>query len=150
MAEPGFPRDSNLLFGIVFAESCMKMKKIGLRSTRDALPDPPLGPYFRSFANVGTAFCYDTQRSCRKVMFLHLSVILLTGGSLSGGSLSREGLCPEGVSVPRGSLSRGSLSGGGLCPGWGLYPGGSLSKGSLSIGGLCPGVSFRRPPSPVR
>ena len=39
-------------------------------------------------------------------MFLHLSVILFTGGSLCpGGSLSRVGLCPGG-----------SLSGG-LCEG---------------------------------
>ena len=42
------------------------------------------------------AFCYRPQRSCVKVMFLHLSVILFTGG----------------VSVQKwGSLSRGSLSG---------------------------------------
>ena len=33
---------------------------------------------------------YRPQRSCGKAMFLHLSVILFTGGSLSGGSLSRE------------------------------------------------------------
>ena len=45
-------------------------------------------------------FCTTTarKRSCGKVMFLHLSVILFTGGSLS-----------RGVSV-WGSLSRGSLS----------------------------------------
>ena len=51
---------------------------------------------------------YRPQRSCRKVMFLHLSVIVHGGG----------GLCPG----RRGSLSRGggSLSGGGLCPGGSL------------------------------
>ena len=50
---------------------------------------------------------YRPQQSCDKVMFLHLSVILFTGG---GGSLS-GGLCPGG------SLSGRSLSRGGLCPG---------------------------------
>ena len=45
------------------------------------------------------------KRSCGKVMFLHLSVILFTGGvSVQDESLSRVGLCP------RGSLSTGSLS----------------------------------------
>ena len=39
---------------------------------------------------------YRPQRSCGKVMFLHLSVILFMGESLS-----------RGVSVQRGSLSRG-------------------------------------------
>ena len=35
--------------------------------------------------------CYRPQRSCGKIMFLHLSVILFTrGGSLSSGSLSRR------------------------------------------------------------
>ena len=62
------------------------------------------------------------KRSCGKVTFLHLSVILFTGGSLSGGSLW------GGVSVG-GSLSRGSLSG------W-----------SLSRGSLYGGVSVRRQP----
>ena len=57
-------------------------------------------------------------------MFLHLSVFLFTGGSLSGGSLSR------------GSLSRGSLS-----RGEGLCLGGSLSGGSPSRG-----VSVRETP----
>ena len=103
-------------------------------------------------------------------MFLHLSVILLTGGgglcpegSLSrgglcpgGGSLSRgrvsvQGkgfclgdLCPGGVSVQRGSLSKGvSVQREDLCPGEGLCPGG----GSLSrVGSLSGGVSVRDPP----
>ena len=37
MADPGFPRQeggSRLLFGIIFAENCIEMKKIGL--------DPPM------------------------------------------------------------------------------------------------------------
>ena len=49
-------------------------------------------------------------------MFLHLSVIPFTRGSLF-----------------RGSLSRRSLSGGDLCPG-GLCPGGLCPEGSLSRG----------------
>ena len=79
-------------------------------------------------------FFYRSQRSCRKVMFLHLSVILFTGGSLSkGGSLSRE------VSVRQVSVQRG------LCPGGvtiqGVSVGGSLSRGSLSAGARSMGVS---------
>ena len=62
-------------------------------------------------------------------MFLHLSVLLFTGG-----------LCPEG-SLSNGSLSLGGLQGvsvlGHLCPE------GSLSRG-LCPGGLCPGVSLSR------
>ena len=59
------------------------------------------------------------KRSCGKVMFLHLFVILFTGGLCPGGSLSR-GTLSRGVSVPgvsvqgylsRRTLSRGSLSG---------------------------------------
>ena len=46
-----------------------------------------------------TKFIITTyKRSCGKVMFLHLSVILFTG----------RGLCPGGL-CPGGSLSRGSL-----------------------------------------
>ena len=44
-------------------------------------------------------FITDRKRSCGKVMFLHLSVILFTRGE--GGVLS------SGVSVKVGSLSRG-------------------------------------------
>ena len=59
------------------------------------------------------------QQSCGKVMFLHLCVILFTGGFLSRGPLSKwvsvqGGLCLE-VSVQgglRGSLSRGPMSSG--------------------------------------
>ena len=45
---------------------------------------------------------YRPQRSCGKVMFLHLSVILFTGSgvSLSRGSLSRQALC-QGDPLPR-------------------------------------------------
>ena len=68
--------------------------------------------------NPGSATGYRPQRSFSKVMFLHLSVILFTGGSMSGGG----GLCPERDLCPGGSLSRR-----GLCPGvsvqGGLYQG---------------------------
>ena len=43
------------------------------------------------------------KRSCSKVMFLHLSVILFTGGDLCPG----RSLCRGGVSFQVGSLSRG-------------------------------------------
>ena len=35
-------------------------------------------------AEKNIVYFYRPQRSCGKVMFLHLSVILFTGGSLSG------------------------------------------------------------------
>ena len=74
-------------------------------------------------------FYYRPQRSCGKVMLLHLFVILFTGGSLSKG-----GFCP-GCLCPGGSLS------GGLCSGSYLSRGPlSMGRGSLS-GGLCLGVS---------
>ena len=83
-------------------------------------------------------------------MFLHLSVILFTGGFSV-----QEGLCPGG-SLSRGSLSRGGLFLEGLSSG-GSLSGGSLSRGisvwgslrevvslegSLSEGCLCPGGSW--------
>ena len=72
------------------------------------------------YLNVQHVNIYRSQRSCGKVMFLHLCVILFTGGicpgvSVRGVSLSR------GVSVQWGSLSGGvsiwgvSVQGGGLC-----------------------------------
>ena len=59
---------------------------------------------------VATIHFYRPQRG--KVMFLHVSVILFTGGSRS---LSRgRGISiPGGLSPGRGSLSRGVLSWGG-------------------------------------
>ena len=47
---------------------------------------------------------YRPQQSCGKVMFLHLSVILFTGGSLSRGVSVWWTLCPGGL-CPGGSLS---------------------------------------------
>ena len=56
------------------------------------------------------------QRSCGKIMFLHVSVILFTGGGALCPSM-HDRLHDQGVSVQRGvsvqewrSLSRGSLS----------------------------------------
>ena len=53
--------------------------------------------------------CYHPQRSWGKVIFLHVSVILFTGGGClhPGGLFPGEGLCPLG-----GSLSRGVCLGG--------------------------------------
>ena len=92
---------------------------------------------------------YRQQRNVGKVMFLHLSVILFTGGvsvpaytighmtrgvSVQGclclrvsvqGGLCLGGLCSEG-SLSGGSLSRGSLSRESLS-------GGSLSGGGVSV-----------------
>ena len=72
---------------------------------------------------------YGPQRSCGKVMFLHLSV---------SHSVHRRGVCPSmhHRSHDWGSLSKGFLSRG--CP----CPGGCLSRGSLSRGGLCLGGSL--------
>ena len=109
---------------------------------------------------------YRPQRSCDKVMFLHLCVILFTGVSvpacttghmtrgvsvqeeslLEGVSLSGGWVSVQGVSVQWESLSRRvSVQRGSLC---GVSVLGSLSEGSLSRGGsLCPGGSLlRRPP----
>ena len=82
-------------------------------------------------------FLLPSARNCGKVMFLHLSVILFTGGGLSPeGGLCRGGLCP----------GRGA----GLCPGRGagLCPG----RGEVSVqegASLSRGVSVRETP-PVR
>ena len=61
-----------------------------------------------------------SKRSCGKVMFLHLSVILFTEGRVVS---VKGGLCQGVISVH-----------GGLCPG-----------GSLTRGGICLGVSVQRP-----
>ena len=94
-------------------------------------------------------------------MFLHLSVILFTGGLCPGGISAQGGVCldgclnrwvlctrgwylsrggslsrrvsVQGVSVQREVSVQGSLcTEGGLCPGESLYRGWSLSGGSLS------------------
>ena len=113
---------------------------------------------------------YRPQRSCGKVMFLHLcDSVHEGGGSLSRGVSVQGGLC-RGVSLSKGVSVQGCLCPGvsvqgDLCPG-GLWPGGSLSRGvsvqrgSLSSGvgvsvqqgrGLCPGGSMSgRPPGAIR
>ena len=70
-------------------------------------------------------------------MFIHLSVILFTGGPSSGG------LCPRGslsrrVPVQGESLSKGSLSRGDLCPEISVQIVVSV-QGALCAGGLCAG-----------
>ena len=79
-----------------------------------------------------------------KVMFLHLCVILFTGGGLGlclGGlclGVSIQGVSFQGGLCPGGSPSRVVSVQGGLCPGErGLCPGG------LCLGGLCLGVSVQ-------
>ena len=93
---------------------------------------------------------YRRQRSCCKVMFLHLSVILFAvgGGSLcpsmhhachmTGRYLSDlcVGGCLSRRSLSRGSLSRGFLCRRSLCRG-------SLCRGSLSKRSLCRGFSVQ-------
>ena len=65
------------------------------------------------------------KRSCGKVMFLQVSVILFTGGCL----LLRECLLPGGgVSGPGGACSQGVPAPGGVC-----------SQGVPSLGGSGPG-----------
>ena len=73
-------------------------------------------------------------------MFLHLSVILFTGGCGGGHDASQEGLCP-GVSVYLESLFRGFLSRG--C----LSGRGSLQGGSLSVRVSVRETPDRDPPS---
>ena len=78
-------------------------------------------------------------------MFLHLSVILFTEGSLSGGlcslfrgrgdlcqvGLCPEGLCPEGL-CPGGSLSEGVSNGDPPPPQYGVRPVGTNPIGMHS------------------
>ena len=110
---------------------------------------------------------YRPQWNCGKVMFLHLSVILFIGGSLSRGwegSVQGEGslfrwVSVQGVSIQRhlypgalcpgvsiwGVSIQGHLCRGGLCPAGSLFWG-SLFRGSLS-GGFCLGRSLSGDPS---
>ena len=102
------------------------------------------------FVHAPLVFYYRPQRSCGKVMFLHLSVShsvhrgLCLSMHLPVQVVSVQGgLCPGG-SLLRGSLSRGSLSGG-LCPEVSVQGGfrpegvivhrGSLSRGVSVYGG---------------
>ena len=121
-----------------------------------------------SHQNCLRTYFYRPQRSCGKVMFLHLSVShsvhwgvcvpacttghMTRGISVGGGSLSRGVSVQDlGVSVQDwevsvqggGPLSRvgGSLSrvGEGLCPGWGRVSVQGGGGSLSSVGGLCPG-----------
>ena len=120
-------------------------------------------------SEIGDAI-YRLQRSCGKVMFSHLCVILFTVGSLSRGvsvwgglclrgSLSRGvsvqgisvqgvlclkgSLCPEGFLSRRVSVQGGSVQGN-LCPGGSLSRGFSVWRGVSVQGGFCPGGSLSR------
>ena len=92
----------------------------------------PTGVFKEFFLKVNhsdvLSFITARKRSCGKVMFLHLSMILFTGGSLSRGSLSRGGLCLEGLCLK------------GLCPGGSLCLGVPVQGGGFCSGGVCPGV----------
>ena len=111
---------------------------------RDSIPGPVPVKYDLHFS------LYRPLRSCGKVMFLHLCVILFTRGisvptcttgHMTRGSLSRGSLC--GRSLSGGSLSRGlylgvSVQGVSVCPGGSLSGMGSV-QGALCPGGLCQG-----------
>ena len=91
-----------------------------------------------------TLFYYRSQRSCGKVMFLHVSDSVHRGGVSVPACTT--GYMTRGVS---GSLSRGSLSIGGFCPGVSLSTGVSvqgvsvqrISVQGVSVGGFCLWVS---------
>ena len=78
-----------------------------------------------NFCNLMLSVNYRPQRSCGKVIFLHLSLILFTGGvsipACTTGHMTRGvsvqgGLCPVGIS-DQGIFVRGDLCPGGLCLG---------------------------------
>ena len=71
-------------------------------------------------------------------MFLHMSVILFTGESLS------RGVSVHGVLFPGGFYVQSLFCVGGPCPG------GSLSRGISIQGDLYPGGSVQGPPPVVR
>ena len=77
--------------------------------------------------------CYRLQQSC-KVMFLHVSVILSTGG-----------VPGPGGSAPGGCWSRGSAARGCLVRG-GLVIGGCLVQGGVCSGGGIPACTEADPP----
>ena len=73
-------------------------------------------------------FITARKRSCGKVMFLQVSLILFTGGVWS-----RGGACSGGVPAPGGVWS------------WGVpAPGGVWSRGVPALGGLLPGGACSR------
>ena len=76
-------------------------------------------------------FCYRPQTYFAKVMFLHLSVILLTGGACVAWGVHGRG----GHVWPGGMHGRGAcMAGGGACvAGWACMAGG----GHAWLGGVC-------------
>ena len=114
------------------------VREARIRRMKAAKPTEHTDPWVSKRTRLTTA----RKRSCWKVAFLHLAVILLTGGYLSRGRC----LCPgEGVSVQgEVSLSRG----GGLCPGEGVsvQGRGSLSGESMSR----EGISVRETPHTLK
>ena len=83
-----------------------------------------------------------------KVMFLHVSVILFTGGCYPSMHCRwyPSMPCSRGVPVAGGACSRGVPAPGGTCP-RGLLPGGCSLRGDLLGGGLlCGGGGWRPPP----
>ena len=65
-------------------------------------------------------------------MFLHVSAILLTGGSLCPGVIPVQGGSVQGVSLSRGAFCPGgSLSRGAFCPGGSLSGGISVRETTL-------------------
>ena len=113
--------------------------------------------YFRDTTTLEVVYpvlhLYCPQTKFAKVMFLHVSVILSTGGGVSapggsalGGVCSQIGGLPQGVFAPRGVYSEGNCSQGGLL-GRICSRGTGLLWGVSALGGSVPGGSTG--PSPV-
>ena len=138
MIEPKCPVPTSLPVHVVFAgeDGRTYVSAVGTIETRlRGLSSSPPGECLYLITNfeIKKKIITARKRSCGKVMFLHPSVILFTGGLSPGGGISvREMFC-----TGSGSLSRGiSVQQGGLCSG----------GGSLSGGGLCRGISVREAP----
>ena len=88
--------------------------------------------------------CYRPQQSCGKVMFLHVCVILFTGGCLLPGGVCSMGCLLGGCLLPRegGVCSMGvcllleGLLLGGVCSWGSSAPGGVSARGVSALGGV--------------